>query len=81
MLDFLCERTGGGRVNVKVESDGSARFPSRRARFYSSLLDAWSLGSGEKYEALPDCALVVVCGKDPFDRGLPRYAVRRRFDD
>ncbi|HAM16114.1 MAG TPA: hypothetical protein DCP91_09730 [Eggerthellaceae bacterium] len=75
-LDFLCERDGGGRVVVEVQS-AARGFDPRRARFYASLLDAWSLPAGTPYRDLPDCALIAMCEDDPVGRGLPLYTFSR----
>ena len=80
-LDFLCRAADGRLVNVEVESASSEKFPPRRARFYSALVDAWSLGSGARYTKLPDSALIVVSEGDQLRLGLQRCTVRRRVDE
>ena len=70
----------GARTESPLDNSerGAARgFDPRRARFYASLLDAWSLPAGTPYRDLPDCALIAMCEDDPVGRGLPLYTFSR----
>ena len=67
--------TGDGRaVDVEVQR---AREPGmvRRARYYSSMMDAGMLAKGEDYRSLRDSYVLFLCGFDPFGLGLPLYSV------
>ncbi len=77
-MDILAQDEDGEYFNVEVQrSDEGA--PAKRARFYSSLLDAKLLQAGRQYEELPVTYVIFITENDVLQGDLPVYDIDRRI--
>ena len=75
-LDILAQDENGAYFNVEVQrSDEGAS--TRRARFYSSVLDRHFLQSNHDYKELPDSYVIFITENDVLNKNLPLYHVER----
>ena len=86
-LDVLATDSTGRKINVEIQrSDkGAGR---RRARYNSSMMDAYLLEKGEDWDNLPETYVVFITEHDVLGKGKPLYHIGRysfdtgeRFDD
>ena len=75
-LDILARDGEGKLYNIEVQKDerGAKR---RRARYYSSMIDASALGKGEDYDTLPESYVIFITGKDALGDGQAMYEIER----
>lgn len=52
-----------------------------RARFYQSSIDTSCLKHKARFVDLPESYIVFICREDPFNSGLPKYTVRKIFEE
>ena len=80
ILDVYATDRENRVYNVEIQrSDAGAA--SRRARYYSSVIDANSLGAGKSYEELPETYVIFVTENDVLKGGLPLYHIERRLTE
>ena len=79
-LDILARDGEGKLYNIEVQKDerGAKR---RRARYYSSMIDASALGKGEDYDTLPESYVIFITGKDALGDGRDIYHIERRINE
>ena len=75
-LDILARDGEGKLYNIEVQKDerGAKR---RRARYYSSMIDASALGKGEDYDTLPESYVIFITEKDALGDGQALYEIER----
>ena len=79
-LDILAQDGLGRYFNVEVQrSDEGAS--TRRARYYSSVLDTHFLQPGVDYDELPDSYVIFITENDVLKKNLPLYNVNRIIDE
>ena len=71
-LDVVAIDNKGKIYNIEVQNAVSEAHP-RRARYYSSILDANSLPKGDDYEALPDTYMIFITKADRFQKNKMFY--------
>lgn len=80
-LDFYVKGMDGTVFNVEMQKDDTGSLP-KRTRYYSALLDAPLLKSGERtFNRLPETYIIVICGFDLFGCGKYRYQFHYRCDE
>ena len=86
-LDILATDTQGNRYNVEVQRKDDGALP-KRARYYSSMLDANITNPGEEFNDLPESYVIFITEKDVLQNGKPIYHIDRivaetgrRFND
>ena len=78
ILDVYATDRENRVFNVEIQrSDVGAA--SKRARYYSSLIDANSLGAGKPYDELPETYVIFVTENDVLKGDLPIYHIERRI--
>ena len=79
-LDILARDDEGKLYNIEVQKDerGAKR---RRARYYSSMIDASALGKGEDYDTLPESYVIFITGQDALGDGKDIYHIERRINE
>jgi len=79
-LDIDAVDSEGREINIEVQraDHGAAR---RRARYYSSILDAHLLQPGEPFERLPETWVIFITENDVLGAGLPLYTVERQITE
>lgn len=77
-LDILATDSTGAKLNVEVQrSDkGAGR---KRARYYSSMMDANLLMKGEDFDQLPETWVIFITENDVIGKGVPIYPIERCF--
>ena len=76
ILDLYAVDRDGKLYNIEIQrSDVGAT--SRRARYYSSVIDANALKSGEDYKNLPETYVIFVTENDVLKGGRPIYHIER----
>ena len=79
-LDILAQDENGAYFNVEVQrSDEGAS--TRRARFYSSVLDTHFLQSSHEYKELPDSYVIFITENDVLQKSLPLCSFERKCDE
>lgn len=76
-LDVVAIDNKGKIYNIEVQNAVSEANP-RRARYYSSLLDANSLPKGDDYETLPDTYVIFITKADGFQKNKMLYHFVRK---
>ena len=75
-LDVFATDGEGKRYNIEIQrADRGAG--AKRARYYSSLLDANLLDAGAKYEKLPETYVIFITERDVLGGQLPMYHIDR----
>ena len=75
-LDIVAHDEAGRLMNIEVQRDNEYAIP-KRARYYSSLLDSYSLDKGEPYDKLKDSYVIFITEHDYFGEQLPIYHIDR----
>ncbi len=77
-LDIDAVDSDGREIDIEVQraDRGAGR---RRARYYSSILDAHLLKHGESYDQLPETYVVFITENDVLGAGQPIYTVERQI--
>ncbi len=75
-LDIVACDGNGRHMNIEVQRDNNYAIP-KRARYYSSLLDSYSLDKGEAYDKLRDSYVIFITEHDYFGEQLPIYHIDR----
>ena len=75
-LDVWCEDDEGRVYDIEIQKrkEGAG---ARRARYYSAMMDASSLGKGMGYEALPESYVVFITPDDVLGHGMGLYRIER----
>ena len=73
-LDVYFE-DGDTVYDIEIQKADKGNLP-KRARMYSSMMDANMLDKGLEYEELKDSYVIFICMFDPFEKGLARYTFR-----
>ena len=75
-LDVWCEDDEGRVYDIEIQKrkEGAG---ARRARYYSAMMDASSLGKGMGYEALPESYVVFITPDDVLGHGRGLYRIER----
>lgn len=75
-FDIHAIDNSGRHLDVEIQnaSEGASK---RRARYYSSLLDANISKSGESYDDIPDNLMIMITEKDELKGGFPLYHINR----
>ena len=75
-LDVFAVDSSGRKYDIEVQrSDSGATV--RRARYYSSLIDANALDTGEHHDRLVDTYVIFITENDILGDGLPLYTIQR----
>ncbi len=77
-LDIDAVDSEGREIDIEIQraDHGAAR---RRARYYSSILDAHLLQPGDSFERLPETWVIFITENDVLGAGLPLYTVERQI--
>ena len=73
-LDVYFE-DGDTVYDIEMQKADKGNLP-KRARMYSSMMDANMLDKGLEYEELKDSYVIFICMFDPFEKDLARYTFR-----
>ena len=65
-------------IEVQKETKGASR---RRARYYSSMMDADMLDKGTGFDCLPDSFIIFITSGDALGRGEAIYHVERKVEE
>ena len=79
-LDIVAHDEAGRLMNIEVQRDDEYAIP-KRARYYSSLLDSYSLDKGEPYDKLRDSYVIFITEHDYFCEQLPIYHIDRMIKE
>jgi len=79
-LDIDADDDAGKEYNVEVQraDKGADR---KRARYHSSILDAYLLKPGDDFSVLPETFVIFITENDVIGKGKPIYSIERRIDD
>ena len=77
-LDIDAVDSEGREIDIEVQRADSGAV-KRRARYYSSILDAHLLKPGETYDQLPETYVVFITENDVLGAGLPLYTIDRQI--
>ena len=79
-LDIDAVDSEGREIDIEIQraDHGAAR---RRARYYSSILDAHLLQPSEPFERLPETLVIFITENDVMGAGLPLYTVERQITE
>lgn len=75
-LDIYATDRDGRIYDIEVQRNDKGA-AARRARYYSSLIDADILNPGESYENLAEKYVIFITENDVLGRGLPIYHIER----
>ena len=77
-LDIDAVDSEGQEIDIEVQraDHGAAR---RRARYYSSILDAHLLKPGDTFDKLPETYVIFLTENDVLGAGLPLYTIERQI--
>lgn len=76
ILDAFATDSEGVRYNVEIQRSSHGAVP-KRARYYSSMIDANILSSGDDYTLLTETYVIFITEKDVLGKGLPIYHIDR----
>ena len=76
ILDLYAEDVDGKLYNIEIQRSDWGASP-KRARYYSSMMDANSLKAGADYRNLPETYVVFVTENDVLKGGCPIYHIER----
>ena len=77
MLDIYAEDDEGKHYNIEIQRSDHGADP-RRARYYSSLMDANVSSPGKAFEDLPEIYVIFITENDVLRGGLPIYHIERK---
>lgn len=77
VLDIYAEDDEGKHYNIEIQRSDHGADP-RRARYYSSLMDANVSSPGEAFEDLPEIYVIFITENDVLKGGLPIYHIERK---
>ena len=80
VFDAIIKTVDGIVYNVEVQR-WAPDAPTRRMRYYASMLDASSLKKGLTYDALPHCVVIFIVDADYGKTGEPLYHVCRYYQE
>ena len=75
-LDLFCRDAEGNIFDVEIQKI-KAGASSRRARFYSAVMDTRSLGKGKSYDDLPESYVIFITHEDAIGEGQAVYEIER----
>ena len=75
-LDICAVDADGNMFDIEVQKTGSGA-GSRRARYYSAMMDADRLGKGDDYSVLPESYVIFITLDDVFGQGRAVYEIER----
>ena len=75
-LDVVATDGGGRTFNVEIQRADDGADP-RRARYHSSMLDAFIVKKGTKFYDLPETWVIFITERDIFREGRPLYQIER----
>ena len=77
-LDINADDDAGKEYNIEVQrADKGA--DKKRARYHSSILDAYLLQPGDDFSKLPETFVIFITEKDVIGDGLPLYTIDRQI--
>lgn len=79
-LDIKAKDKNGKLYNIEVQRADSGA-GEKRARYYSSILDANSLLPRQDFDKLPETYVVFITEHDVFKGGLPLYHINRKIEE
>ena len=79
-LDIYAVDDTDAVLNVEVQRSDRGAVP-KRARYYSSLIDANVTEPGDKYEKLPESYVIFITEHDIMRAGLPLYHINRFVEE
>lgn len=79
-LDIKAKDKTGKLYNIEVQQADSGA-GEKRARYYSSILDANSLLPRQDFDKLPETYVVFITEHDVFKGGLPLYHINRKIEE
>ena len=79
-LDIKAKDKNGKLYNIEVQRADSGA-GEKRARYYSSILDANSLLPQQDFDKLPETYVVFITEHDVFKGGLPLYHINRKIEE
>ncbi|MBO8436811.1 MAG: PD-(D/E)XK nuclease family transposase, partial [Spirochaetes bacterium] len=79
-LDALASDSGGRIYDIEVQKR-TGEASRKRARYYSSMLDAAALGKGMGFDALPDSFVIFITEGDAIGSGEAIYHVARKVEE
>lgn len=80
VLDIFAQDEEGNNFNVEVQRVSKGAIP-KRARYYTSVIDAKHFDTGNDYEVLKDTYVVFITEQDVLGEQLPIYHIRRKIDE
>ena len=75
-LDVLANDAEGNIYNIEIQKD-EGRAKRKRARYYSSMIDAGCLGKGKDYDELPESFVIFITHGDIIGDGKAMYEIER----
>lgn len=75
-LDVFATDGKGVQYNIEVQQNNDGAIP-KRARYYSSLIDAQTLIKGGRYDALAESYVIFITKNDVLEGNLPIYHIDR----
>lgn len=79
-LDLFAKDSSGKVYDIEVQRADKGAV-SRRARYYSSMLDTKLLNTGDDFSALVDSYVIFITEHDVMGEGLPLYHIRRIVEE
>ena len=79
-LDIFAIDTEGNPYDIEFQKDTKGAKP-KRARLYSSIIDANVSNPGRYGEMLPESYVIFITMKDRYNKGLPIYTVNRMVEE
>jgi hypothetical protein len=80
ILDIKAKSINGDLINIEVQRI-KAKAPVERARFYSAMLDATMLKSGEDFKDIKESYVIFIVEEDMFEHGEPLYHIERYISE
>ena len=79
-LDVFALDSENQPYDIEIQRESRGAQP-RRARYYSSLLDANQKDVGSNYEGLPESFVIFITERDVLKGNLPLYNINRRIEE
>ena len=79
-LDIAAKDSKGKLYNIEMQK-ASGRSLSKRARYYSAMIDTKALRKAQGYDRLPESYVIFITRKDIFRKGQAIYKIERRIED
>ena len=79
-LDVFALDSENQPYDIEIQRESRGAQP-RRARYYSSLLDANQKDVGSNYEGLPESFVIFITERDVLKGNLPLYHINRRIEE